>query len=172
VLVLPSSYCPDVPVVRRALSRENVTALSREQVSARLLAPLGHPGLFLDLAVFSPLVARPSGAATAAAPLVCLRTDGESALGGAGLPAGNTDLSSEQPTLRSWLDVLIGAGYLITDRAHVMIAATLLGRRVDYTDGSYWKNSALASATFGGLFRHRLTRLSPDQLLVRAGAAC
>ena len=53
-----------------------------------------------------------------------------------------------------------------------MIAATLLGRRVDYTDGSYWKNSALASATFGDLFRHRLTRLSPDQLLVRAGATC
>ena len=170
VLVLPSSYDPSVPEVQRALSRDNVIALSREQTSVRLLAPLGHPGFSLDCAVFSPLVARPTSAGEGGAPLICLRTDAESALGGAQLPPGNIDLSSEQPTLRGWLDAVLGAGHLITDRAHVMIAGTLLGRRVDFTDGTYWKNSALADATFGGLFRRRLTQLAPEQLLARVEA--
>ena len=74
VLVLPSSYCPDVPVVRRALSSDNVTALNREQFSARLLHRSATRDSSSTSPVFSPLVA-PVGRRDRRSAADLLRTD-------------------------------------------------------------------------------------------------
>jgi hypothetical protein len=165
VLVLPSSYDPSVPVVRRALEQPTVTAVSRESVSAGLVAPFGHGQVLLDCAVHAPELRRPTRRPPHAASLVSLRTDAESALGADRLPPGNRDLSAGWPDLEPWLAALHATGHVVTDRAHVVIAAVLLGRDVDFTDGGYWKNRAMAELTFGRLFSGRLRYRTADELL-------
>ena len=162
-----------MPVVRAALERDNVVALSREATSARLIEPLGHGKLLLDCAVHAPELRRPlSRPAGGGATLLALRTDAESAIGADRLPAGNHDLSAGPPSLGPWLAAIRDTGSLVTDRAHVMIAGVLLGRRVDYTDGRYWKNRAMAEATFGPLFYGRVRFRAAAELLDLAAAAC
>lgn len=172
VLVLPSSYDPSVPVVRRALARENVIAISREHASAVRVADLGHLRTHLDCAVFSHHLRHPVPVPHPEASLLALRTDLESALDPADLPSANRDLSAGPPDLSTWLTAITGAGRVVTDRAHVMLAATLLGRQVEFTNGGYWKNAALAETTFRGLFRHRLVYRSPTELLARVAVPC
>ncbi len=70
------------------------------------------------------------------------RADREAA--GEPIPEGNCDLSATCESLDEWLWTIARHAEVDTDRAHVMIAAALLGKRVRYRASSYHKVPAIA----------------------------
>jgi hypothetical protein len=167
VLVLPSSFDVRVPAVRRALSPSNVIPLARERVSAAAVSAFRTCALTLDCSVYAPLNPSPGPAPTTPrGELVCLRTDSESAIprDHYELSDANDDISATAPDLRAWLTAIQASSCVTTDRAHVMIAATLMGKPVRYLEGSYWKVHALADYTFGPMFAHRLEPITLGEL--------
>ena len=74
--------------------------------------------------------------------MVSYRTDVESVL--SAIPEGNHDISKSCSSLDEWLWTIARHASVKTDRAHVMIAAALLGKTVDYCTSSYHKVPAIA----------------------------
>ena len=70
------------------------------------------------------------------------RTDPESL--GLPIPDDNNDISQTCESLDEWLWTIARHAAVETDRAHVLIAAALLGKRVDYRASSYHKVPAIA----------------------------
>jgi hypothetical protein len=138
VIVLPSSFDTEVEEVRRALARTRALVFAREEVSFRQIrtlceADVAHDGAFyFD---YSPYQREGEGA------LVAFRTDEESAF--RAVPPGNRDLSATCSCLDEWLWTIARHQRILTDRAHVMIAGALLGKRVEYASSSYHKLPAM-----------------------------
>jgi exopolysaccharide biosynthesis predicted pyruvyltransferase EpsI len=74
--------------------------------------------------------------------LAAFRIDKESV--GRVIPEGNNDISRSCSSLDEWLWTIARHADVKTDRAHVMIAAALLGKTVDYGTSSYHKVPAIA----------------------------
>ena len=74
--------------------------------------------------------------------LVACRRDKESAL--EEIPSTNNDISVTCSSLDEWLWTISRYQAVETDRAHVMIAAALLGKRVEYRASIYHKVPAIA----------------------------
>ena len=74
--------------------------------------------------------------------LTACRTDSESTLGS--LPVNNADISQSCETLDEFLWTIARHELVRTDRAHVMIAAAMLGKRVEYWPSNYHKLHAIA----------------------------
>jgi len=60
-----------------------------------------------------------------------------------GLPKDNVDISASAPSLDAWLWTIARHERVRTDRAHVMIAAAMLGKTVEYRASSTHKVGAL-----------------------------
>lgn len=141
VIVLPSSFDPSDDEVREVLSRTHATLFAREAESHRRIvsscdARLAHDcAFFFD---FGPY--RREGCGT----LNAFRTDGEAAAG-CPLPPDNDDISLTAPSLERWLETIADAETVRTDRAHVMIAAALLDKRVEFAPCAYHKVEAIAA---------------------------
>lgn len=135
VIVLPSSYDVTEPTVAEFLEHTQARLFAREARSAADTGfPLAHcPSFFFDFARFE---RRGSGT------LYAFRTDKETAR--RGTPRTNVDVSRRFPELGRWLLAIAGARTVHTDRAHVMIAAALMHKRVVAYPGSYFKVEALA----------------------------
>jgi hypothetical protein len=145
VLVLPSSFDPSEDVVRDALARSSATVFAREEESYRRIAPLCDARLALDCAFFFDYSAyRSDGRGT----LDAFRTDREAS--GRPLPPGNDDISVTAPTLEAWLETIAAHEAIRTDRAHVMIAAALLGKRVEFAPAADHKLEAIADYALSG----------------------
>jgi exopolysaccharide biosynthesis predicted pyruvyltransferase EpsI len=141
VIVLPSSFDVSVDRVRDALRRTAATVFAREHESYRRIAGLCRARLAHDCAFFFDYTRyRAAGDGT----LNAFRTDRERATAGAPLPAGNDDISATRTTLDEWLAAIARHRVVRTDRAHVMIAAALMGKRVEFASCSYFKVDALA----------------------------
>jgi exopolysaccharide biosynthesis predicted pyruvyltransferase EpsI len=140
VIVLPSSYDTSEPTVREALRRSKALFFAREEVSLRQIRDLCRADLALDTAFFfdyRPYRGRASGVLNA------FRTDAER--GVEGIPAeDNRDISAECENLDEWLWAISRKELIRTDRAHVMIAGALMGKRVEYRPSSYHKVPAIA----------------------------
>ncbi|MBA2347250.1 MAG: glycosyltransferase [Solirubrobacterales bacterium] len=146
VVVLPSSFDVRVEEVRRALDRTNATVFAREDVSFAAIQGLCRARAAHDCAFYYDF----SGfAATGAGLLNAYRTDLE-ALPGPPLPADNDDISVTCPDLESWLARIAAHAVVRTDRAHVMIAAALMGRRVEWSPGASPKVAAFATGALAG----------------------
>ena len=76
--------------------------------------------------------------------LNAFRTDAE-ASGLADAPPGSDDISATAGSLDEWLHTIASAERVRTDRAHVMIAAAMLGKPVEYALSSYHKLPAIAA---------------------------
>ena len=74
--------------------------------------------------------------------MVSYRNDKESVL--SAIPESNHDISKSCSSLDEWLWTIARHAVVKTDRAHVMIAAALLGKVVDYWTSSYHKVPAIA----------------------------
>lgn len=146
VIVLPSSFDVTVPRVRDALSKTGATVFAREPRSLVAISELCDARLAHDCAFFHEMPQFAGGSGT----LNAFRTDAERG-GGIALPAGNEDISATADSLEDWLAQIAAHERVHTDRAHVMIAAALLGRSVRYADGNYFKVSAIAESSLGGL---------------------
>ena len=132
VIVLPSSFDVTEDEVRRALERTRATVFAREHESFRRIEGLCRARLAQDCAFFfdfSGFSAAGSGTLDAFAP------DPEAS------PEGDLD---------GWLAAIERHAHVRTDWAHVMIAAALMGRTVEYAPGSYHELDALAESWLRG----------------------
>ncbi|HXO43054.1 MAG TPA: glycosyltransferase, partial [Thermoanaerobaculia bacterium] len=146
VVVLPSSFDPSEEAVRDVLGRSRAVVFARERESWRQIRGLCDARLAHDCAFFfdyTPFAASGDGV------LHAYRTDRE-ASSAFPVPADNEDISALLPTLRSWLQRIASAALVRTDRAHVMIAAALLGKEVEYRTSAYHKVPAIAEFALAG----------------------
>ena len=139
VIVFPSSFDIEEPSVREALSQTRAAVFARERQSYEQIAPLCDARLAHDSALFFDFSAYNSGAASGI--LHAFREDAEAT--GALLPDDNRDISQECSSLDEWLWTISRHALIRTDRAHVMIAAAMLGKRIEFRPSSYHKVSAL-----------------------------
>jgi hypothetical protein len=139
VLVMPSTFDTNSKPIRRALSSTRATLLARDHVTAeRLGLPLAHDGAFFyDYRLWE---------RAGSGDLLAFRTDSEAS--GAPVPAGSNDISSTAPSFRAWMETIAGAENVRTDRTHVLIAAALMGKRVELSPSAYWKNKAVKETWF------------------------
>jgi exopolysaccharide biosynthesis predicted pyruvyltransferase EpsI len=139
VIVLPSSFDVSVPSVKTILAATKALVFARERKSFNDVCRLCDAKIAYDCAFFfdyRPYMRRGEGC------LVSYRTDKESVL--SAIPESNNDISRSCSSLDEWLWTIGRHAVVRTDRAHVMIAAALLGKDVEYWTSSYHKVPAIA----------------------------
>jgi hypothetical protein len=145
VVVFPSSFDTRVKSVREALAASRALFFAREHVSYEMIRGLCRAELAHDNAFFFDFepYQRP-GRGT----LLAFRTDRESMTNS--VPPGNNDISVACDSLDEFLWTIARHERVQTDRAHVMIAAAMLGKEVSYAPSSYHKLPALAASSLRG----------------------
>lgn len=141
VIVFPSTFEVSEDRVRTALTGSRATFFAREVESYRQISGICRAGLALDGAFYYDYSSLRG--VDASGELNAFRTDAER-LGEIELPGDNQDISITANTLDDWLETIARHRTVNTDRAHVMIAAALLGRQVNYASSNYFKVDALA----------------------------
>jgi len=145
VIVFPSTFELAEPIVRNIVETTDASPLfAREQVSyedvyaVRPDVYLAHdPAFFLDYGSY-----RRAGRGV----LKAFRTDKEREREH---EQGSVDISLTCSSLEDWLGWIADAKEVHTDRAHVMIAAALMGKTVRYAECGYFKVGALARTWLG-----------------------
>jgi exopolysaccharide biosynthesis predicted pyruvyltransferase EpsI len=146
VIVLPSSVDASFDKVKEVLARTKALVFARERESYRQLQELCETDIAHDCAFFfdfEPYKHNGEGL------LTTYRTDAESAVGSR-VPPGNNDISLTCDNLDQWLWTIAHHEAVETDRAHVMIAAAMLGKRVRYRPSNYHKVPAIAEYALEG----------------------
>jgi hypothetical protein len=139
VIIMPSSFDVSVPSVSSTLATTEALVFAREKKSFDGICGLCDAKIAHDCAFFfdyRPYLRQGEGC------LVSYRTDDESVL--SVIPESNRDISMSCSSLDEWLWTIARHAVVRTDRAHVMIAAALLGKVVDYWTSSYHKVPAIA----------------------------
>ncbi|TCJ20699.1 polysaccharide pyruvyl transferase family protein [Rubrobacter taiwanensis] len=152
VVVFPSSVDTAVPEVREILGKTKATVFARERRSYEQLKELCNADLAHDCAFFFDF--RPyhrPGKGT----LTAYRTDAEAVSDE--VPPGNEDISLSCRELDEWLWKIARHKSVETDRAHVMIAAAMLGKRVRYRASSYHKVPEIAEYALKGFPVERMS---------------
>jgi GT2 family glycosyltransferase len=163
VIVLPSSFDVTEDVVREALERSRATVFARERESLTRIEGMCDARLAHDCAFFFDF----SGFTTpGSGTLNAFRVDPESPADPVDVE-GNDDISLTASSLDDWLATIERHEHIRTDRAHVMIAAALMGKTVEYSLSSYFKVGALADTWLGEfpvtrIDAPRRPRLVPD----------
>jgi exopolysaccharide biosynthesis predicted pyruvyltransferase EpsI len=138
VVVLPSSFDTSVEAVKRVLAQSNALIFAREEVSYEQVRNLCRAELAHDTAFFFDFTPyRRHGQGT----LTAFRTDPEAR--SPSVPMGNNDISASCDSLDQWLWMIARHELVLTDRAHVMIAAAMLGKGVRYGVSNYHKVQAI-----------------------------
>ena len=145
VVVLPSSFDVRADRVRDALRRTKALVFARERESFRQIRDLCRADIAHDCALFFDFAPyrRPGKGV-----LHAFRTDRE----GLALPVppDNDDISTSCESLDEWLWTIARSEEVYTDRAHVTIAAAMLGKRVRYRPSNYHKVPAIIEYSLGG----------------------
>jgi GT2 family glycosyltransferase len=145
VILLPSSFDVTVDLVRDALMRTKATVFAREQTSFEAIAGLCRARSAHDCAFYFDYSSyRVEGTGT----LNAFRTDQEATEGELQIP-GNDDISLTCESLEAWLETIARHAVVRTDRAHVMIAAALMGKEVEFSPSSYHKVGGIAEYLLG-----------------------
>lgn len=157
VIVLPSTFDTSVDAVRDAVERTRAVVMARERESYSQIQALCDARLAYDCAFFfdyAPYQQTGSGV------LQAFRTDAE-ASGERPIPPQNDDISATAGTLERWLQTIASHELIRTDRAHVMIAAALLGKTVEFASSSYFKVPAIANYALGDFPVRQLQPVTP-----------
>lgn len=145
VVIFPSSFDTRVKSVREALAASRALVFAREHASYEQIRSLCRAELAHDTAFFFDFEPyRRPGRGT----LLAFRTDRESLANS--VPPGNLDLSVACESLDEFLWRIARHDMVQTDRAHVVIAAALLGKEVRYAPSSYHKLPGLAASSLRG----------------------
>lgn len=145
VIVLPSSFDVSVIRVKEALASTKALLFAREQESYCQIRELCSAELAYDCAFFFDYrpYQRPGEGM-----LNAFRTDRE------GLPyllpEDNNDISATCESLDEWLWTIARSAVVQTDRAHVTIAAAMLGKRVRYRSSNYHKVPGIVACSLQG----------------------
>lgn len=145
VIILPSSFDTSVEFVKQALLKTKATVLAREEESYRRVRTLCSADLAYDCAFYfdyEPYKTLGTGVLNA------FRTDRESMM--SELPPQNNDVSSTCDSLDEWLKTIAAYDVVRTDRAHVIIAAALLGKQVYYRPSNYHKVQSIVDFSLRG----------------------
>src|SRR5262249_18154332 len=140
VIVLPSSFDISIDSVREALSQTRALVFARERVSYEQIKALCKADLAHDCAFFfdySPYA--PAQAQRGCGGLRAYCADSDALPGD--LPGDNNDISQTCESLDEWLRTISRHDVIRTDRAQVMIAAAMMGKRVFYRSSNYHKLS-------------------------------
>ncbi len=174
VEILASSFDTSVPSVASAVARENVFCCARDAVSYHEIAPYGRAVLAPDVSVFdrafervAPAIASDGESDTV---LLAMRDDGDSLLPAQGFqpePGRNNDVSAHANDLDDFLSQISNVDMVVTDRLHVAIAATLLGRHVRYVDPFAHKISRALAVAFRHFFDDRVVQVDVPWLRER-----
>lgn len=146
VIVLPSSFDVGEDTVRESLRRTTATVFVREPESLRRIEglcrarPAHDCAFFFDFSGF-----RAPGQGT----LNAFRTDREATVGEL-IFDRNDDISVTAASLDAWLAEIARHALVRTDRAHVMIAAAMMGKEVEFAPNSYHKLAAIAGDSLRG----------------------
>lgn len=144
VVIMPSSFDTRVNSVQEALSRTKATVFARELISYRLIKDICRADYAYDCAFFFDFDPyRRPGQGT----LHAYRTDQDSAF--KQVPPDNNDISLTCADLNQWLEMIAAYETVKTDRAHVMIAAAMLGKKVLYRPNKYHKVRGIARFSLG-----------------------
>jgi exopolysaccharide biosynthesis predicted pyruvyltransferase EpsI len=155
VIVLPSTVDTSVEEVRGVLAETKALFFARERESYRQLQGLCETDIAHDCAMFfnfGPYKLRGEGLLTA------FRTDADSNFDEP--PPGNDDISLSCKSLDEWLWKIACHQAVETDRAHVMIAAAMLGKKVRYHATNYHKVPAIAQYSLKGFPVERMPEKS------------
>lgn len=157
VIILPSSFDISVECVRSTLATTRAKVFARDEESYRQIRNLCDADIAHDCAFFFDYAPyRCSGRGV----LNAFRSDAEAV--GAPLPRGNIDVSVACSSLDEWLWTIARSQVVRTDRAHVMIAAALLGKRVEYRTSKYHKVPAIAAYALRGFPVTAILDVDPD----------
>ena len=152
VIVLPSTYIATEPFIYNTITSHNALYFARERVSYESIGTLCRAELAHDCAFyfnFEPYQQNGSGILNA------FRTDVASIW--KQLPDGNNDISLTCSSLEDWLKCIALYEIVRTDRAHVLIAAAMLGKQVEYTSTFDHKVPAIADYALQELSVTRIT---------------
>ena len=139
VIILPSSYDMREGIVRDSLSKTKALVFAREVQSYESIRRVCDARVSHDFSFhycYAPYAKAGSGY------LLAFREDIDSTL--SRIPPGNNDISRRCFSLDHWLWTIAGYDLIFTDRAHVMVAAACLGKRVLYRQNGYHKVLAMA----------------------------
>jgi exopolysaccharide biosynthesis predicted pyruvyltransferase EpsI len=140
VIVLPSSYEVSVDAVRDALSGSKALFMAREQKSYEQIKNICNTKLMHDHAFYFDYSAYiKEGVGT----LNAFRTDKEKEVT-TPIPSDNIDISALLTSLPEWLNMISAHEIINTDRAHVMIAGAMMGKKVCYVSSNYHKVPEIA----------------------------
>lgn len=148
VIVLPSSFDISVEHVRQTLATTKALVFARERVSFDAIRDVCHADIALDCAFFFDFQPYLRSRRRGSGRLRAYRSDQESRQ--SVIPSDNNDISVACESLDEWLWTIMRHEVVETDRAHVMIAAALLGKRVEYRASSYHKVPAIAEFALKG----------------------
>jgi len=144
-VVFPSSFDTSISTVAKILGRTRALVFAREFVSYEQIRNLCRADLAHDTAFFFDFRQhRRPGSGT----LLALRKDGEALT--ETVPPGNRDIAADCESLDEFLWTIARHEVVKTDRAHVMIAAALLGKEVYFSASNYHKLPALAACSLQG----------------------
>jgi hypothetical protein len=142
VIIFPTSFDTAVKGVSEVLSRTRALVFAREFSSYEQIRHLCRSDVAHDTAFFFDFeLHRRPGRGT----LVAFRTDGEALT--PAVPPGNRDIAVACESLDEFLWTIARHEVVMTDRAHVMIAAALLGKEVHFSASNYHKVEALAASS-------------------------
>ena len=142
VIIFPTSFDTTVKGVSEVLSRTRAVVFAREFSSYEQIRHLCRSDVAHDTSFFVDFeLYRHPGRGT----LLAFRTDGEALT--PAVPPGNHDVSVACESLDEFLWTIARHEVVMTDRAHVMIAAALLGKEVHFSAGNYHKVPALAASS-------------------------
>jgi hypothetical protein len=132
---------------------------AREETSFKQIRNLCNADLALDCAFFFDfeLYKRSDGDGV----LNAFRTDPEAAPGL--IPPNNNDISQTCESLDEWLWTIARHTTVRTDRAHVTIAAAMLGKRVEYRPSIYHKVPAIVDYSLPGFPVSQMAEESGDE---------
>ncbi len=154
VVILPSEYEPELPVVFSALSQPNVFPFARDSYSYNQVKLFTQVSLSLDPALyafdFETATRKIAPSNNLGEVLLALRTDASSLLMHHGLQPGpmNSDISVTYQDLDQFLKSIREVDTVVTDRLHVVVAAVMLGKTVRYVDPWSYKISRYVDFNF------------------------
>lgn len=143
IIILPHTIFGNKQIEILNNVTSNLSVFCREKISAEFVAnnlTRGSTYLWQDCAFYNAFTRIPTGEGT----MNAFRSDKESALDT--LPEDNNDISYNgyaQKPLDDLINTLGKYARISTDRLHVAICATLLGKQVKLFPNSYYKNQAV-----------------------------
>ncbi len=162
VVLFPSSFDLAEPSVASVLSKTKAVIFAREQCSYEQIRNLCDARLALDTGFFFDFDPYRSGFSHGV--LNAFRRDAEST--GAPIPPENRDISLDCSTLDELLWTISRHDLIRTDRAHVIIAAVMLGKQVEFRPSNYHKVPSMVDFYFEP---GRVRKLNPGDLTLAPG---